>query len=164
MDLLAKFEQTAHTHADKPAFHYFDRNIWKTLTYGEILTQTHRFLLELQACQLTPGMTAAVMTPPSVNFFPFAIALLKFGVIPIILDPAIGLKKVGEILEESQPDIFIGNALTHTIRVFFGWGRNSVKHNLTIESVKSAALNLSKVNPSSIVHHPSSAAAIIYTS
>ncbi len=171
MDLLAKFEQTARTHADKPAFHYFDRNIWKTLTYGEILTQTHRFLLGLQACQLTPGMSAAVMTPPSVNFFPFAIALLKFGVIPIILDPAIGLKKVGEILEESQPDIFIGNSLTHALRIIFGWGRDSVKHSLSISKIESGKWGvendfpLSTFHPITNHHLPSTtSAAIIYTS
>ena len=171
MDLLAKFEQTARTHPDKPAFHYFDRNIWKTLTYGEILTQTHRFLLGLQACQLTPGMTAALMTPPSVNFFPFAIALLKFGVIPIILDPAIGLKKVGEILEESQPDIFIGNSLSHALRKIFGWGKKSIKHNLTIVQIEryrvqvtNQVSNFQSPVTNFKLPHPTSPAAIIYTS
>lgn len=172
MDLLAKFEQTARTHADKPAFNYFDRNIWRTLTYGEILTQTHRFLLGLQACQLTPGMSAAVMTPPSVNFFPFAIALLKFGIIPIILDPAIGLKKVGEILEESQPDIFIGNSLSHALRKIFGWGKKSIKHNLTIVQIERYRVQVtnqvsnfqSPVTNFKLPLPTSPAAAIIYTS
>jgi acyl-CoA synthetase (AMP-forming)/AMP-acid ligase II len=115
-------------------------------------------------------MTAAVLTPPSIEFFPFACALLKFGIIPIILDPAVGLKKVGEILEESKPDIFIGNELTHTLRMLFGWGRNSIKHNLTLQSVKGrrskfAQLPITNHQSLSTVHRPpSTASAIIYTS
>jgi olefin beta-lactone synthetase len=174
MKLTEQFEQTAQNHPDKPAFIYLDSrtNKWRTLTYRAIEEQTHRFLRGLEACSLTPGMSAALMTPPSVDFFPFALALLKFGIVPIILDPAVGLKKVGEILQESKPDIFIGNALTHTLRIFFGWGRNSIKYNLTIQKV---AGQKSKVSPSYLVTRPSShysitnlqlpnTAAIIYTS
>lgn len=161
MILFERFEQNAQSHPNKPAFIYFTKQNWTTLTYGDILDRSNRFFLGLQACQLTPGMTAALLTPPSADFFPFALALLKFGIVPIILDPAVGLKKVSEMLTESQPDIFIGNTLTHTLRMMFGWGKNSVKHNLTIENVKRQT---SKVVPSSIVHRPSSAAAIIYTS
>jgi olefin beta-lactone synthetase len=167
MILFERFEQNAQRHPNKPAFIYFNKKKWMTLTYGDILDRSNRFFLGLQACSLTPGMTAALLTPPSADFFPFALALLKFGIVPIILDPAVGLRKVREMLEESQPDIFIGNALTHTLRIFFGWGRNSIKHNLTIENVKRQT---SKVVPSSIstYHLPltthNSPAAIIYTS
>jgi acyl-CoA synthetase (AMP-forming)/AMP-acid ligase II len=115
-------------------------------------------------------MSAAVMTPPSIEFFPFAVALLKFGIIPIILDPAVGLKKVGEILQESQPDIYIGNTLTHFLRIAFGWGKDSIKHNLSIESVKRqtskvAQSPITNYQSLSTVHRPpSTASAIIYTS
>ena len=160
MDLFAEFEQTSFAQPDKPALIYFDKGKWKTLTYANLLDQTNRFLSGLSACPLTPGLTAAVMTPPSADFFPFALALLKFGIVPIILDPAIGLKKVSVILEEAQPDIFIGNWMTHTLRYIFGWGRNSIKHNLTIRQVIGRR---SKVVASPIVHR-SSSAAIIYTS
>jgi acyl-CoA synthetase (AMP-forming)/AMP-acid ligase II len=109
-------------------------------------------------------MSAAVMTPPSIEFFPFAFALLKFGIIPIILDPAVGLKKVGEILQESQPDIFIGNTLTHTLRILFRWGRNSIKHNLTLQSVKGRRSKVAQLIPTPYSLIPNSPAAIIYTS
>ena len=112
-------------------------------------------------------MRAALMTPPSADFFALAFAMLKLGIVPIIVDPAIGLKKVGECLKESQPDIFIGNTLTHTLRVIFGWGKESIKHNLTIQSVKRIHEGQrSKIdpipNPQSLI--PESPAAIIYTS
>ncbi|RJP55986.1 MAG: peptide synthase [Anaerolineaceae bacterium] len=166
MYLFAKFEQTAATQPDKPALIYFDKTGWKTLTYASLLDKTHRFLTGLSACSLTPSLTAAVMTPPSLEFFPFALALLKFGIIPIILDPAVGLRKVGEILEESKPDIFIGNTLTHALRILFGWGRTSIKYNLTIQSVKSQKSKVVQPTPNSqFTNLPiTNSAAIIYTS
>lgn len=164
MNLFDNFRKTATQYPSKPAFIYFDdKSGWTTLTYSDLQEQTHRFLRGLEACSLTPGMTTALMTPPSADFFPFALALLQFGIIPIIFDPAVGLKKIGEILAESKPDIFIGNTLTHTLRIFFGWGRDSIKHNLTIENVKRRTLNVRPQLPITNLQLPNTAA-IIYTS
>ncbi|MBL8061906.1 MAG: AMP-binding protein [Anaerolineales bacterium] len=163
MNLFDRFEQNAHAHPGKPAFIYFDKRNWKTLTYGEILDQTQRFLRGLETGPLTPGLTAALLTPPSADFFPFALALLKFGIVPILVEPAIGFKKIREIYEESRPDIFVGNGLTHALRILFGWGRKSVKYGLSIanmESGKWKAVHQLLPTP----RREASPAAIIYTS
>lgn len=166
MNLFERFEQNTYSYPNKPAFIYSDKRNWITLTYQDIHDQTQRFLHGLEAGPCTPGMTAALMTPPSVDFFPFALALLKFGIVPIILDPAIGLRKIGEVLEESQPDIFIGNTLTHALRILFGWGRTSIKYNLTIQSVKSQKPKFIQPTPTSQFSNLpiTNSAAIIYTS
>lgn len=166
MNLFEKFEQNAHAHPNKLAFIYSDKRNWTTLTYKDILDQTNRFLRGLEAASLTPGMTAALLSPPSADFFPFALALLKFGIVPILLEPAIGIKKIGEIFEESKPDIFIGNGLTHSLRILFRWGKNSVKHNLTIQSVASQRSKvIQPASNSQFTNLPiTNLAAIIYTS
>jgi olefin beta-lactone synthetase len=164
MILFERFKQNAQRHPNKPAFIYFDKRNWITLTYADILAQTQRFLRRLEAGRFAPSLTAALLTPPSADFFPFALALLKFGIVPIILDPAVGLKKVGEILKESKPDIFIGNGLTHVLRMIFGWGGGSVRYNLSIAKIKSGKWKV----PQPPTHHfplsITSPAAIIYTS
>ena len=139
MNITSRLDLVTAAHPTKSAFIFFsaqDKD-WKTVTFQQLADSTQRFASGLQACGVTPGMRAALMTPPSADFFALAFALLKLGVVPIILDPAIGLKKVGECLEESKPDIFIGNTLTHTLRVIFGWGE--VRSNII------SRLNLSKV-------------------
>ena len=163
MELLARFEQTAATQPDKPAIIYSSKwtNAWKRITYRSLLDQSQRFISGLQACSLTPGLVAAVMTPPSAEFFPFALALLKFGIVPVIFDPAIGLKKIGEIIGESKPDIFFGNRLTHTLRALFGWGSDSIKHNLTINSLLRVSHYEAQISQE--IKH-SGIAAVIYTS
>lgn len=164
MNITSRFDHFAEIHPDKPAFIFFQDGDWRRVTYSQLADSTERFVLGLLDSGLTPGMTAALMTPPSVDFFALAFALLKVGVVSIILDPAIGLKQVTTCLNEARPNIFIGNTLTHFLRGILGWGKGSVKHNLTIGSVKGQR---SKVTPlitdysSLITDFP---AAIIYTS
>jgi acyl-CoA synthetase (AMP-forming)/AMP-acid ligase II len=166
MNIISRLELAANSHPDKPALIFFSPSDkkWETITYQQIADSTQRFASGLLDCGVTPGMTAALMTPPSADFFALAFALLKVGVVPIILDPAIGLKKVGECLDEAKPDIFIGNTLTHFLRRILGWGRNSIKHNLSIGSVKSRKSKVKDLIPDSQFLIPNSPAAIIYTS
>lgn len=161
-NLFTKLQSNAQKYPDKFAFIYFDNGIWKTVTYTQLLDSTNRFARGLQACSLTPGMRAAVMTPPSMDFFPFAFALLKLGIIPVIVDPAIGLKKIGVCIKETKPEIFIGNPLTHTLRILFGWGKKTIKHNLTIKGVKNQKSGVD-IDPAAFIL-PDSPAAIIFTS
>lgn len=163
MNLFDCFEQNALSHPNKPAFIYFDKYNWETFTYKNMLDETRRFISGLSACSLTPGLTAAVMTPPSLEFFPFALALLKLGIVPILVEPAIGIKKIREIYAESRPDIFVGNGLTHALRVVFGWGRKSVKHNLTIHGLLRMT-DYALHNSQYVIRKEHSPAAIIYTS
>jgi acyl-CoA synthetase (AMP-forming)/AMP-acid ligase II len=160
-NLFTRLQKNAEKHPDKPAYIYSKDGDWKTVTYAGLLDSTNRFASGLSACALTPGMRAAVMTPPSMEFFPFAFALLKLGITPVIVDPAIGLKKLSACINEAEPEIFIGNTLTHAVRVLFGWGKKSIKHNLTIESVKRRASN---ANTAAANLKPDSPAAVIFTS
>lgn len=165
MNIISRLEFEVESHPSKPAFILFstkDKD-WETVTYQQLADLIQRFSTGLQACSVAPNMRAALMTPPSADFFALAFALLKLGVVPIILDPAIGLKKVGECLEESKPDIFIGNGLTHTLRIVFGWGKDTIKYNLTINSVKSQKSKIKDPIPN--YQSPiTNSAAIIYTS
>src|SRR5689334_24830404 len=116
-DLFTRLQNHTQRHPEKAAFIYPQRGDWKTVTYAQLMESTERFARGLQACSLTPGMRAALLTPPSADFFSFAFALLKLGIVPVIVDPAIGLKRLGACINEAQPDIFIGNTLTHTLRI-----------------------------------------------
>ena len=172
MNIISRLELATESHPTKPALIFFSKqsNGWETVTYRQLADSTQRFAAGLLAEGATPNMTAALMTPPSADFFALAFAMLKVGVIPIILDPAIGLKKVSECFAESKPDIFIGNRLTHALRIVFGWGKDSVKYNLTVESVKGRRLKVEGQShnlqlPITNYQSPfTTPAAIIYTS
>ena len=166
MDITSRLDQVTAAHPTKSAFIFFSvrDNKWKIVTYQQLADSTQRFTSGLLACGVTPGMRIALMTPPSADFFALTFALLKLGIIPVILDPAIGLKKVGECLEESKPDVFMGNTLTHTLRIVFGWGKNSVRHNLSIASVKGQRPKVEALPTDHSTLITDLPAAIIYTS
>ncbi len=138
--LWTRLETNAANHPGKAALIYSHKRKWETITYARLLDSSNRFARGLQACRVDTGMRAALMTPPSADFFALAFALLKTGVIPIIVDPAIGLRKAGECLNEAKPDIFIGNGLTHLLRLIFGWGSDSIRYNLTLETIRQRSL------------------------
>lgn len=165
-DLFSRLQTNAEKHPNKAAFIYPGKENWETVTYAQLLEWTNRFACGLQACSLTPGMRAAILTPPNIEFFPFAFALLKLGIVPVIVDPAIGLKKLGICINESRPDIFFGNTLTHSLRILFGWGKETIKHNLTIEKVKGQTSNVDQPYPVLTPQSPTpdSPTAIIFTS
>ncbi len=73
--LFQRFEMNAARHPDKAAFIYSQNGDWTTVTYAQLLDSTQRFSSGLSACSLTPGMSAALMTPPSVR-------LLRPGIRP----------------------------------------------------------------------------------
>jgi len=160
--LWNRFEANVANHPYKAALIYIDKRIWKTLSYGELLDSANRLAHGLQACRAQPGMRVALMILPSAEFFALAFALLKTGLVPVIIDPAIGLKNVTTCLNETKPDIFIGNTLTHILRIILGWGKDSIKHNLTLGGIKSQSSKAEQYSSPQL--SISSPAAIIYTS
>ena len=158
--LFQRFETNAARHPGKAAFIYSRRGRWTTVTYAQLLELSNRFAAGLMSGGLAPNMRAALLTPPSVEFFALALALLKLGIVPIVVDPAVGLKNLGECLAEARPDIFIGNTLTHALRIIFGWGRDSIKYNPTLPQL----LTLHHLPPITDRSSLTTAAAVIYTS
>ena len=156
------FEANVAKHPHKAALIYLAKRSWKRISYGELLDSANRLVHGLQACRAQPGMCVALMIPPSADFFALAFALLKTGLVPVVIDPAIGLKNVTTCLNETKPEIFIGNTLTHILRIILGWGKDSVKHNLTLDGIKSQSSKAEQYSSPQL--SISSPAAIIYTS
>ncbi|KGJ89851.1 olefin beta-lactone synthetase [Colwellia psychrerythraea] len=93
----------------------------------------------LNAYGLTSGMKTVLMVTPSIDFFALTFALFKAGIVPILVDPGMGIKNLKQCFNESQPDAFIGIPKAHIARVLFGWGKGSVKKLLTVTEGGSAS-------------------------
>jgi len=86
----------------------------------------------LNAYGLKSGMKAVLMVTPSIDFFALTFALFKAGIIPILVDPGMGIKNLKQCFVESTPDAFIGIPKAHIARLLFSWGKGSVKKLLTV--------------------------------
>ncbi len=80
MNIASRLELITETRPDKSAFIFFSGIQSRSNNYR---TQSHRLARGPQACRAETSMRAALMTPPSADFF----ALLKLGDVPIIPRP-----------------------------------------------------------------------------
>ena len=105
---------------------------YTTLTYAQLNQDANRVATGLSAAGIERGMRAALMVPPSPALFALVFGLYKAGVVPVMIDPGIGLKRLGACLDQAQPQAFIGVTLAHAVRAIKGWGKSSVQHLVTV--------------------------------
>jgi olefin beta-lactone synthetase len=164
LNIADRLDRLANETPQKPAIIFAaGTNRWETCSYGQLRARTAQIAAQLRASGLRAGTRAVVLVPPSIDFVALAYAMLKTGVVPVLIDPAIGLRNVTRCLEEASPQVFIGNLLTHSLRAIFGWGKSSVRLNILMSSLLRAAKAAGDVAAS----HPVASdteAAIIFTS
>src|SRR5215208_4761080 len=108
------FQQTVARSPDKPVFIFPGRkSAWESLSYRQFSERIHLFARGLASYRLSPGTRAALMVPPSVDMFALVFAMLESGIVPVMVDPAIGLRNVTPCLAECRPEVYFGSALTH---------------------------------------------------
>ena len=88
---------------------------------------------------IRPGSRAVLMIPPSVDFFALAFALLRLGIVAVLIDPGIGLRNVTRCLAQTDAEIFLGSLLTHGLRILFGWGKSSLRLKLSLVDIQRAS-------------------------
>jgi olefin beta-lactone synthetase len=163
LSLATRFQHNAKSFPNKPVFIYPGNKAgWETITYGQLAEQVNQFARGLSALGIPPGTRAALMVPPGLDFFAIVFAILRCGIVPVLVDPLIGLKNVTPCLAEVAPFAFIGSPLIQATRILFGWGQESLKWKLTLPEIARAGANRSEPEPLKLVSQRE--AAIIYTS
>lgn len=101
-------------------------------TFRQIEAASDALAHGLQSLGLRRGMPTALMAPPSLDFFALTFALFKLGAVPVLIDPGIGARGLGQGLAEAAPEAFIGVPKAHLARVLLGWARASVRIKVTV--------------------------------
>ncbi|MFZ4538295.1 fatty acid CoA ligase family protein [Propionivibrio sp.] len=102
------------------------------LTYQQLDEQSDAIARGLQAYGLTRGMRTVLMVKPSLEFFALTFALFKAGIVPVMIDPGLGVKQLKACLAEVEPEAFIGIPAAHAARILLGWGRSTIRHLVTV--------------------------------
>ncbi|WP_282111193.1 olefin beta-lactone synthetase [Shewanella algicola] len=113
-------------HAKQGQFNY------QEIDFASLHQQSDMIAKGLIQYGITRGMKAVLMVTPSIEFFSLTFALFKAGIIPILVDPGMGIKNLKQCFEESQPDAFIGIPKAHIARRILGWGKGSVKQVINV--------------------------------
>ncbi len=105
---------------------------YEEMDFQTLNAQSDHIAAALIKFGLKPGMKAVLMVTPSIDFFCLTFALFKAGIIPILVDPGMGVRNLKQCFIEAKPDVFIGIPKAHIARRLFGWGKGSVKHLITV--------------------------------
>ena len=116
-DVAARFLETAGRLGAAPAL---IRGA-ETATFAELSEDVERLAAGLRRAGLKPGDRAAVLIPPSRDFFAITFALFRLGAVPVLIDPGIGFANMGRCLSEAEPAAFIGSPKAHLARLLGRW-------------------------------------------
>ncbi|WP_433801239.1 fatty acid CoA ligase family protein [Actinomycetospora sp. CA-084318] len=93
----------------------------RTVTFGALQRRVADAAAGLLAAGIGPGTRAALLVPPTADFFVLAYALLRVRAVPVVVDPGIGLARVRSCLNEAAPEAFVGIAKAHLARRALRW-------------------------------------------
>lgn len=132
-------------------------------TFAELDDDSEQIARGLNAIGLVPGTRAILMVRPGYDFFALVFAVLKAGVIPVMIDPGIGLRNLGRCCRQAIPEAFIGIPRAIVAALLLGWGRDTIRHRVvvgpprwprilgnavTLDSVRQAGTSVQGRNPS----------------
>ncbi|MBF2055002.1 MAG: AMP-binding protein [Candidatus Sericytochromatia bacterium] len=138
VNIAAALKSSAEAHPDKVALIIATaRDKDGTIHYVQ-----HRFAELQMACQILSaglqqvgiqrGTRTVLMAKPSFEFFALMFAMFQSGIVPVLIDPGMGLKNLKVCLEEAEPEAFVGISKAHVARVALGWGRKTLKTCVTV--------------------------------
>jgi acyl-CoA synthetase (AMP-forming)/AMP-acid ligase II len=79
-----------------------------------------------------PGTRLALFVPPSIDFVSLVFAMLKAGLVPILIDPRMGGRRLLDCLGEVKPEGFIAVPLVHALRAVPGGRFAGLPFNVTV--------------------------------
>jgi acyl-CoA synthetase (AMP-forming)/AMP-acid ligase II len=101
-------------------------------TYQQLNADSDQIAHGLQSIGLTRGVRTVLMVRPSLEFFALTFALFKVGAVPILVDPGMGVKNLGQCLTEARPEAFIGITKAQLARVLLRWARSTIRTVVTV--------------------------------
>ena len=108
------------------------RRAYARLTYQQLDEQSDVIARGLRAAGLARGTRTVLMVKPSLDYFALTFALFKAGIVPVMIDPGLGIKQLKTCLADAEPEAFIGIPAAHVARILLGWGRHTIRHLITV--------------------------------
>lgn len=104
---------------------------YKSWTFRELDEDSNRIAAGLLAMGIPRGTRLALLVPMSGDFISLVFALLKAGMVSILIDPGMGRKNLLKCLAEARPQGFIAVPLAQAIRRLLAGRFPEAKHFVT---------------------------------
>lgn len=136
-NVAAALVEQARQQPQTPAIHYpvgVRRGTvqYRSASYAELDALSDCYARGLQRYGIERGARVALMVPPGLDFFALFFALFKAGIVPVLIDPGIGLKPLKTCLAEAVPEAFIGITRAQIARIILRWSPSSIRRTVTL--------------------------------
>lgn len=108
------------------------RTTYSHYTFSDLSTQVQQMARGLEIIGFRPGTRVVVMVKPGPDFFILTFALFLIGVVPVLIDPGMGLKHLKTCISEAAPHAFMGIPKAQLARKLFGWGAETIHMTITV--------------------------------
>jgi acyl-CoA synthetase (AMP-forming)/AMP-acid ligase II len=72
------------------------------------------------------------MVPPGLDLFALVFGVFKAGIVPVLIDPGIGIRNLRQCCREAAPEVFIGIPKAMLAARLLGWGRETVRRRIVV--------------------------------
>lgn len=137
MNISARLTNFAKTTPDKRAvvFPHYNKKTkrydYSSLTFKELDILSNKFALQLSKLGLKKGDKTLLFLKPGLDFAAMTFALFKLGVVPVFIDPGMGMKNLFKCIKESSPVGLIAESQIHFLKHFYPGVFKTVKMNVT---------------------------------
>ena len=138
INIASLLEESAEKYPYRPAIIFpegKDRNgkvSYTHYTFEQLFKETKLIAKALEKYGITKGTKTVLMVKPSLDFIALVYALLSAGIIPVIIDPGLGIKNLKTCIAEVEPTAFIGVTKAHVARIIMGWGKGTINKLITV--------------------------------
>jgi acyl-CoA synthetase (AMP-forming)/AMP-acid ligase II len=108
------------------------RPIYRSMTFRELEEETNRYAHGLSEIGIKKDMRTIFLVRPSVEFFALTFALVRIGVVLVLIDPGMGTKKLVSSLSSINAEAFIGIPKAHMLRILSPGAFKSLKIKVTV--------------------------------
>src|SRR5690554_1056790 len=105
-NIASALTEMAALRPDEAAIYYLKsrspEGVWHydSMTYGELDAESTLLAAGLHEVGIVAGTRAVLMVKPSMEFFALTFALFKAAIVPVMVDPGMGIKNLKTCLEE----------------------------------------------------------------
>ncbi len=105
---------------------------YRSVSFAELEADSSAMAAGLLEMGIEPGMRIALLVRPGIDFVSLVFALLKAGVVQILIDPGMGLSNMVRCLANAKPHGFVAIPMGQAIRVLARRSFPDAKLNVTV--------------------------------
>ena len=117
MNVVERFVAAAAARPDAIALVDRRRGHDRAVTYGELEAESRRVAAVLRARGLAPGATVLVYEPPSIEMYGALVAMLRLGVVAMVVEPSGGPRLLEAACALRPPAALLASRRAHLLRL-----------------------------------------------